>query len=250
MFPPVGGNSRFATLETEALCQFLGGLRERRASYAAIRDDYCAAHIELNRRLRDGVSVAPRFRPLIRPTPVTGQGYGPDERAMSNDNQVIDIHWLFMRGHEAVADRRAIGFFSGEVPDVQSFSTFAETVGDTTRKCGILELSRHDQLECSTLQDGEIRDVYKGLPGEVSKVRLQLRSRARRTHQIRGYVQEWTDLFRAVRLEQIASQQGTVPPPSVVAEWYGLVTGSRMSRQRARTKLRALARHIDLRNGH
>jgi hypothetical protein len=111
------------------------------APYFEVRDELCAISLLLNER----GDYAPRVRYMRVPPSVRklSTKYTADEQALSNDRQIIDLHWLYLKqvpvvdvpGYEGMLD-------TGLEFDWLRTSLFVARVGSTEKKASWTSTSR------------------------------------------------------------------------------------------------------------
>ena len=120
--------------------------------YMTVRDRICAIHLSLNSQN----SVAPRFRPIKRAK--SAHGLSDAEKNLTNDLQVIDLHWLACRG------------FQPHHKDWQSMFTpvfrldraakFVNSVGSGENKVLALGITEDREWALSVIQSKAIRSRW------------------------------------------------------------------------------------------
>jgi hypothetical protein len=219
----------------EHLVDLLGKLSFGRSSkgagpklaYEQIRYALCAISILLNER----GWPAPRFRPIRKPS--KGTALPADEKILSNDRQVIDLHWL--RCNEKISPKPAHrALFEGESFDFARASRFVEKVGTPRVKTEDLILTERQQLLLGVLQTDPTRDRWRTIEAALQRAEAALRDYAERgparltDHQIPA----WLNAFKA-----LAAARGDIASAMKV---YKAITGQSISRTLMERRLRDL----------
>lgn len=216
------------------------------SSYAAIRAEFCALSIEMNRRKL----MAPRFRPQPK-CPRNESARKASDKLASNDRQVIDLHWLKCRGFKNANLRSPYKkLFSDAVFDFGLATEFVTKTGRVSVKADeILHLTRHEQLELAVIQSDAVRrefailqtgftDPNSGIrtPARRIAITQRIKTAAHKNPRLRGQIQAYETLWLARELADCHS-------PKHVREWLGLITGTEpLSRETIRGKLQTLRR--------
>jgi hypothetical protein len=218
------------------------------APYTTVRELACQISLELN--LRGG--VAPRFRPMRRPRPIGKGAYPKEDSLLSNDRQVIDLHWLRCRNAKLrIENRRWDGLVAEGPFDFALASLFSGTTGSPTTKAEeILCIRTADQLELSTLQSEELRkrwsviargrDDVGGHSLGMKEVRRKLEDKALSVPAITPYIEGWVTLWMCYRL--LGKPKGA---SKQLARLYSLATGKPvMDPSNLVRKLNTMAKHL------
>lgn len=225
----------------DRLVQRLGGLSYERIPlstelrpYRQVRKQVCALSLALNEQ---GV-IAPRFRDMRKPYTRKGKVCTEEGRDISNDRQIIDLHWLHCRWRECGGPPPPIKkkwrlMFAGEELDFWLAEAFVTTVGRTDRKVGDLCLSPTEQWQLSTLQSEAIRRHAARIEQEIGRLFGALRDQARNNRQLGQHVEDWAKCWVA---GQIAGGS-----PSESCRFYGFMTGEKISRQLMNKRLKKIA---------
>ena len=109
--------------------------------YENVRRPYIAVHKALNNK----GEVPPRFRPTSTASKKWGSERSRAHNLISNDHQVLDLHWLSVEGgYDHLRDRnlprRWQGLFRAGL-DYEVAARFAGTAGSAANKAAILGLS-------------------------------------------------------------------------------------------------------------
>lgn len=167
-------------------------------SYRTVRQRSCAIAIEINRRARTQPQVAPRFRPERRPT---HECITLEDRALSCDRQIIDLHWLWCTGHHKIPDSREyVGLFQGEEFDFQLASKFACEKWTFARKAECLGLDAQTEWQLAAIQSRAFQKkwdtIWKGRRGIERRFLDSLAAR----RASKGHVDEWLQLWTVYRM--------------------------------------------------
>lgn len=186
----------------------------RSCNYEDVRKRYIALHKLLNERNH----IAPRFRPTLRTSKGRGTERKPDDNLISNDHQVLDLHWLSLEG--AVSDRDLPARWQGMFRDGLDYdlaSLFAGTAGSAENKAMILALSVDRQLELRSLQTEAVRKWWDRERKVRESVCHAVRCETRKSPNLRGKHAIWADGWLATRCADYAGGAGDF--------WYERITG-------------------------
>ncbi len=144
-------------------------------SYLTIRDEVGAINLLLNKRKH----FAPYFRPMLKP-PRLGKAYTEEDKLLSNDRQVIDLHWLweYAKGTSINGPTGYKGLCSAENFDWALASKFVEKIGKTKLKAVLLGLSEFEQLTLFSIQDTQTRDRWNTIKKAQKEALKKFRSAA------------------------------------------------------------------------
>ena len=253
-FPEEVSGSTYAGLADAQLIARLEDLLDRHyddklRSYSAIRGEFCALSIEMNIRML----MAPRLRPQPK-FPWKASDRKASDELVSNDRQVIDLHWLKCRGFENSKLRAPYKkLFSDALFDFDLASDFVTKTGRVSVKAEeILELTRQEQLELAVIQSDSVRREFANLmtgftdpksgkrtPARRIAISQRIKTAARKNPRIRNHVQTYEALWLARELVESHS-------PTQVREWLGLITGTKPpSRKTIEGKLQTLGRILE-----
>lgn len=130
-----------------------------RLPYDQIRNPTVFASIILNLK----GEIAPRFRPMR--TPCRGGGgvdYPVEHNLLSNDRQVIDLHWIYCQKLNANVIKGYQKLFDRFSPfDVQRAAIFASKAGSRNRQSNLLGLPEIQQFQLATLQSTQVKTRWK-----------------------------------------------------------------------------------------
>jgi hypothetical protein len=130
--------------------------------YVRVRPVFCALSVELNARKL----YPPRIRHARRIKPrAPGAKFTDDEKLISLDKQVIDLHWLHSTGQGRPEERWA-DLLSAERFDFDRAAAFVVKVGSAENKANALRLHRAVELELAVIQSKGARDMWR----EIQKV--------------------------------------------------------------------------------
>lgn len=212
--------------------------------YASIREAFCAVSIEMNLRQQH----APQFRPLA---PLNKKPVNEDERTMSRDRQVIDVHWRAYSADKPI-------LMSHKYPSIFNTEPFvtlvAEKFASENLKPGMkvtdLVPSEAMQLEHAIIKESKYRDQWRTIcfgvqHGDTVKqdgaihvetiIRnaINASSAPNRVNNIAGMLDAW----KARKL--VGSS------PNKIARMIGLMTGENRRDASAVTKtLKSVDRHL------
>lgn len=213
----------------------LAEARERHASGDVARSLYNAVASELNRR----GTVAPCFRPRLRPKSPNQKFRTKLDNLHSNDLQVLDLHWLFSRGFDpwrcGETCRPIFEAKDGSDFDLKA-QLFAAHDWKMKEKCSGLGLSPKEEWMLCVIRNRNIRDEFRSLSRTAMRFRRQMEADLySRPHQ-RSNLPEWPKLWLA---RQIAGRMLGMPEVRIgdkvsatrIAEVFSLMDGQPRSRQ-------------------
>lgn len=148
------------------------GFAEKRLEYFLVRNELCAISLLMN----ETGAIAPRFRPM-RSLPKEPKEYGPAEKTLSNDRQVIDLHWVYSRNMICSQPRGYAGLCDSARPfDWDKASQYVRLAGRASRKASMLGLSEEDQLQLGIIQTGAVSKRWGRIQLAVEQNVSQIRS--------------------------------------------------------------------------
>lgn len=156
----------------EKLSHGLDKLAGDRKPYSEIRHFVCAISLLLNERQH----CPPRFR-LLRKLPQTrpGRTLSDDEKMLSNDRQVIDLHWLW-RTNQGNPKKNWRDVLKTERFNFTLASKFVAKVGSHKNKISELNLLDVEMLQLAALQGDSIRKRWKDIELGADKANPALRA--------------------------------------------------------------------------
>jgi hypothetical protein len=202
--------------------------------YREVRQRLCALSLALNEQ---GV-IAPRFREMRKPYTVRGKVRTEEARDVSNDRQIIDLHWLHCRWRESRATPPTIkkkwrSMFGGEELDFRLAEAFVTTVGSADGKVGDLCLSPTEQWQLSTLQSEAIRRHARRIEEQLGKLVGVLRDESRRNPQLAEHIEDWAKCWFVGQIARGSPSEG--------CRFYRFMTGEKISRQLMNKRLKKMA---------
>lgn len=121
--------------------------------YMGNRDRICAIHLALNSKN----AISPRFRPIRRAKSVLSLSEA--DKTMTNDLQVIDLHWLACRGFKTHHKDWKTMF--SPVFRFDRAEKFANTVGNGTNKVLALGITKDREWALAIIQSPEVRNRWQ-----------------------------------------------------------------------------------------
>lgn len=144
--------------------------------YPEHRISYCAIQLQLNKRfaVKEVGVPSPAFRPRFK--------YGRKPKGalelLSNDTQIIDMHFMHCNGLRTASGVHASQAYSGDVFDFDSAYRFALTCGSQNLKLKLLGLSNNPEVQFSLvwLKDKQQRDAVERVKEfeRVSRGKLEM----------------------------------------------------------------------------
>jgi hypothetical protein len=175
--------------------------------YGDIRVLWCLITMRLNELGQD----CPMFRPNRRPAKPAG-GYSGDDTLLTNDRQVIDLHWLWHSGspvtpkpkHSAICDTRPHPESGAEVFDWSLAAHFVGRVGAVTKKLEDLKLHEDDQFPLMALRSDAVKQRQVDILKRCAELEGVLRRQAaRRNSRLDpATIPDWIKDYVALRLAE------------------------------------------------
>ena len=199
-------------------------------SYSEIRNEICAINMALNERQE----IAPQYRSMCKPPRLSDKKYSSSDSTMSNDRQIIDIHWLWSSAekHSHIEPPEYKGILSNTEFDYQLAEKFVTHVGVTDLKAKLLGLTELEELTLFSLQRKTTRDrmstINKAYPDGVIKIRsaaLSPRSKIS-AHKL----EETYIVYKALKIARGS--------PSQAADIYRLMTNNEITQKQV-SKIKA-----------
>jgi len=175
----------------------------RGLQYSEIRIWWCL----INLRLNELGYCTPGFRPNRRV--VRGSAYTGEDTLLTNDRQMIDLHWLWQSGAAVLPKPKHRALFNSVYPETGAeyfpwhlAERFVGLVGSIDKKLEDLKLHEDDQLPLMAL----CRDVVKKRRedmvnrGETLRGALMRRASRPRSRLNRGAISEWVKDYVALRV--------------------------------------------------
>lgn len=125
-----------------------------RCSYNEVRSRVCL----LNALLNVKGEIAPAYRDMRSPAKRSKDAYSQDNHLISNDRQVLDLHWVHCQGwntevipgHQKMQDKSQPFKWS-------LASKFVNVAGSTTRKADFLGLTEMEEMQLCTMVSQKTR---------------------------------------------------------------------------------------------
>ena len=170
----------FSDTPSQELNERIGALcfpkDKSRFSYLEARNEICAINLVLNERHQ----LAPQFRSMCKPPRVSEKKYNESDSILSNDRQIIDIHWLWLahqkRSHIEPPEYK--GLLSGKDFDWELAERFVKRVGKTELKAGLLGLTELEELMLFSLQSKASKDRLSTISKAKSEAVIKIRTAA------------------------------------------------------------------------
>lgn len=157
---------QFDELETTVLISKLEIIVNRIAKdvdeqYPECRELYCAIQLQLNKRFAKKAKGVPS--PAFRSRLKYGRKPKGAAELLSNDTQIIDMHFMHCNGLRTASGAHASQAYSGDVFDFDSAYRFALTCGSQNLKLKLLGLSNNPEVQFSLvwLKDKQQRDAVE-----------------------------------------------------------------------------------------
>lgn len=188
--------------------------------YARVRPFVVAISMILNERQ----ICPPRFRPKRKAGPMSKGVKWDDESSMlSNDRQVLDLHWLACSGSDIQPSGKWAGLFSAGGLHFDLASEFVATVGDAPTKVSVLGLHQGEMRQLAVLQPKEMQKRWADLEASAeTAARPRLREwREKQKGRAKTSVEELLLHYLVLGLVKDS--------PTDAARLASLVTGSKVS---------------------
>jgi hypothetical protein len=179
------------------------------------RKQYCRTAIALNNRQLLAPAARPKISISYKPAALSDA-----EKLISNDRQVIDLHWLWCLGYQP---ERCNGptyrcIFDPAEFNVERAWAFVSQVGAVKLKVEKLDLAINEQLLLASLRGSEARSEDKAIDVGVQKFRKAISGLNGPT----GIdAKRWAMVRKA---DLIARQDGSEPTAAVVIKVYRWLT--------------------------
>lgn len=254
---------RIQSKSSVELCEWLNKIFDNKVKsavqYRGInRVMICAIHLELNRRARSDSSipgtVAPRFREMLRPQYKSEMN---EDRTLSLDRQIIDLHWLHCRGvrKNIRTGSENKSFDNLLMDDTFNFShaeDFATYLGPMEAKINWIRPNEFESWLLATLQSKYMYERYHVIcHGEYRKGKLfetgydqalQLieSSISRSNRRLMKHAPEWALIWKCEKMVGGDS-------PQILSEIHALATGrdKPLDRSTVKNKLQAAKKHLE-----
>lgn len=207
------------------------------ASYSDVRQKYVAINLLFN----EAGFIAPRFRPSLHVHYRPGTQISTDAALLSNDHQVLDMHWLLFNG-DFQGDRHKIlparwkALYPDDL-DIELANLFVGTVGTAETKAEVLGLSTSEELQLRVIQSERVRKWWERTDRERPGVMTALLHASASRPQLQGRQEQWANVWLAARCAGYTRK----PAP----EWYGLITGKPIAGSTLST-IKAKLKRLDL----
>lgn len=183
------------------------------------------AYIAINMALNEMAIIAPRFRPSLSAGGPLGSKRTAIDNMISNDHQVLDLHWLaealFKSEPDSAREERWQGLFGyGRCFDFGMAASFAGTTGSASRKCGILGIPDDEQLQLRTIQEDAVRSFWKRQREHRERVRGATAAAARDNPHLRGKAVKYGNVAVAIACAEYVGY--------AAEDWYEMMTGEKI----------------------
>jgi hypothetical protein len=155
---------RAGDLDDLRLLEWIRLVSRTEQSYPGIRAVFCALSIALNARQ----TFPPRVRQTRRVKAPPAK-LSPEEKLLSHDRQVIDLHWLAKTG-QGKPEEGWSGLLDGDQFDFDRAARFVVKVGSAENKAHALRLSRAAELELAVIQSKPARDAWREIQRVMANV--------------------------------------------------------------------------------
>lgn len=172
-------------------------LRKNKPPYREFRKGSCAINIKMNANGKK----APAFRRGRKPKPLFREGSVYEDRDLSNDRQILDLHWLYLNRRDEIytEDSEVELLFAQETFDFDLASRLVKELGRSKTKVRVLGLREEIQMELSTMVSSKIREYRSQvLRDERRHVLDVLRNKSKKL--TKAQVEIWADTYVAIRL--------------------------------------------------
>ena len=176
-------------------------------SYGDIRVWWCLINVRLNELGLD----FPAFRPNRRPAKPAG-GYTGDDTLLTNDRQLIDLHWLWHSGspvtpkpkHRTIFDTRPHPETGAEAFDWELAAHFVGRVGAVKTKLEDLKLHEDEQFPLMALRSDAVKQRQADILKRCAELEGVLRRQAARRNSRLDPVTipDWIQDYVALRLAE------------------------------------------------
>lgn len=141
--------------------------------YGAIRDKVLAINIALNLQ---GV-IAPAHRQMRRPPRITKKAvYSKDEETLSNDRQVIDLHWIWVHKLPVSPVVGYTHLFEDANFNWDLAAQFARMAGRVSRKTKLLSLTEFHELQLCVLKSQNTVNRLQTIKKRIDKTMVDIKT--------------------------------------------------------------------------
>lgn len=142
-------------------------------SYENIRDEVLAINIALNLR---GV-IAPAHRQMRRPPRISKKVvYSIDDKTLSNDRQVIDLHWIWV---QKMPVSKIVGYahlFENAEFNWSLAAQFVQMAGSFRRKTQLLALPEFHELQLCALKSQNTVNRLQTIKKRIDKTMVDIKT--------------------------------------------------------------------------
>jgi hypothetical protein len=173
--------------------------------YGEIRTWWCLINLRLNEIGLD----CPGFRPNRRVALRHDKVYTTDDTLLTNDRQMIDLHWLWQSGTTVTPRRKHRAIFESVRPETEAdyfpwdlAAAFVSIVGGIEEKLGELRLHEDDQLCLMALCSDRVKKRREDLMQRSELLGVALHRRAARpgSRLAAWSVRDWVKDYVALRV--------------------------------------------------
>ena len=212
-----------------------------KSRYPAQRKSYCAIQLQLNKRFArkiDGVSC-PAFRSRLK---LTNRPKGA-EQILSNDTQIIDMHFMYCKRRRTVGEGYARNAFSGDEFDFDDALRFARTVGKTELKLEVLGIANNRlmQFQLVTYNNKEVYDAGRWIKKKLDENMGTFESLAEDNYRVKGNERVWAVLLTA---EKACEKLGLEVKPKSLADYARMIGGLTGRPDKLKRKLESAKNYI------
>jgi hypothetical protein len=172
------------------------------------------------------------------PSPADRKAYPLDGKALSNDRQVIDLHWLHCRRLQAFDTPGFHGMLDPNKPfDWIQASRFVQKVGGTRKKAELLGLIEFDQLQLAAIQTKAVSDRWQTVDNglKTNRGRMLEQANAPSSRLPDNVKLMMPDIYRALRIAKGS--------PSKAANAYRWLTGHEIAEREISKRQQWLKKH-------
>lgn len=207
-----------------------------RCKYYQIRNVVCGVNLVLNYQ----ETIAPGFRSMRTPEkPTAGSDYSSENIFVSNDRQMIDLHWIYLKKMPVEKVKGYAALFDYTKPFNKALAEqFVTLGGKRNRKAELLGLPMFCELQLCAIRSSKtanrlatIESIHKRNIRAVKEFLTLPNSRTDRE-----VVESISDLYRAILVGNGVSK--------ATVEAYKFITGKDFLEQRMRRLIKRLQPYI------
>lgn len=187
------------------------------------------AYALINREMNERQVLAPSARPSPKVPP---KGLSEWQSWLSNDNQVLDLHWVFSRGDlRSLATSDLADLLQGRFFNFGVAGRLMTYLGSADSKADLLGLPFREAVLLRVIVSKAHRETIKSLRGQAHELKRQLIAVAIRDHRYRDARETWPDFWLAEAILSVPDSSSwhnhKAASKGEIGTYYGLLRGDR-----------------------